>query len=136
VLLIRALSARAERSEEAQGAVVGTTVKPGPPFGPHRLHAMRLPPLDRKETQRNSSEAWRGLVIQNAKPVTTASRTFEVPRKRTAKRYRRAMPAESSTQTEAATDLAKGVSPKSGRRGFGPKRIPSLFGPPRPPIGT
>ena len=37
------------------------------------------------------------------------------------------MPLESSAQTEAATDLGNGVSPKSGRRGFGPKPIASLL---------
>src|SRR6516164_10696210 len=37
------------------------------------------------------------------------------------------MPLESSAQTKAATDLGNGVSPKSGRRGFGPKPIASLL---------
>ena len=37
------------------------------------------------------------------------------------------MPLESSAQTDAATDLRNGVSPKSGRRGVGPKPIASLL---------
>ena len=39
--------------------------------------------------------------------------------------HERAMPLES--QTEAATVLGNGVSPKSGRRGFWPKSIASLL---------
>jgi hypothetical protein len=37
------------------------------------------------------------------------------------------MPLESSAETDAATDLRNGVSPKSGRRGVGPKPIASLL---------
>ena len=37
------------------------------------------------------------------------------------------MPLESSAQTEAATDLRNGVSPKSARRGVWPKPIASLL---------